>query len=45
MVPSDSEATVVNETTGDALNQFVQCQPQRISFNSLYFKRKKDLSN
>lgn len=44
MVSGASEATMVNETTGDALNQLVINQPQRISFNSCHSRRDKDLS-
>lgn len=45
MVPGDSEATVVNETSGEALNQLVISQPQPLSFNSFHAKHCKDLSN
>lgn len=45
MVPGASEATIVNKTTGDALNQLVISQPPRILFNSFHSKRDQDVSN
>lgn len=44
-MPGAPEATIVNETTDDVLNQLVIIQPPRISFNLFHSMRNKDVSN